>query len=113
MYLPAGYKQKRTSYLASFGVKPEDFEADDEGSFGMVDFGIWQEHWQSYIVFSNIGSQWRIGMNGPSGLDYNVLAEIWRRLKVPFADRDHIFQDIRLMESSALEQMKDNQATSD
>lgn len=109
MYLPAGYKLKREKELASYGVRPEDFDSDDEGSFGMIDCIIWPENWPSYLVFSNMGSQWRIGMNGASGLDYNVLSEIWRRLKVPFNTRDDIFQDIRLMESTALEQMRENQ----
>lgn len=109
MYLPAGYKLKRESELASYGVRPEDFKSDDEGSLGMVDYAVWPENWPSYLVFSNMGTQWRVGMNGASGLDYNVLSEIWRRLKIPFNARDDIFQDIRLMESAALQQMNDNQ----
>ena len=55
-----------------------------------------------------MGTQWRTSMNGATGLDYSALAEIWRRLKVPIANRDEVFQDIRIMENKALETMRKN-----
>ena len=55
-----------------------------------------------------MGTQWRTGMSGATGLDYTALAEIWRRLKVPIANRDEVFQDIRIMENKALETMRKN-----
>lgn len=48
-------------------------------------------------------SQWRAGMGGYYGLDLNVLPEIWRRLKVPIADRDDVFESLLLMQDAALE----------
>jgi hypothetical protein len=59
-------------------------------------------------VFCAMRSQWRSGMGGPYGLDLNVLPEIWRRLKVPPAERDEVFESLLLMESSALEQIHKN-----
>lgn len=50
-------------------------------------------------------TQWRAGMGGYYGLDFNVLPEIWRRLKVPPADRDGVFESLVLMEGSALKFM--------
>ena len=41
-------------------------------------------------------------MGGPTGLDYNVLPEIWKRLKVPKKDRDQVFDDLQEMEHTAL-----------
>jgi len=40
-----------------------------------------------------------------------VLPELWRRLKVPVSKRDDVFNDIRIMESAALAQMNENQAS--
>jgi hypothetical protein len=54
-----------------------------------------------------MGTQWRIAMNGPTGLDYGVLPEIWRRLKVPIDRRDQVFEDIQVMEAAAIEQMRE------
>ena len=55
-------------------------------------------------VFVSMLTQWRVaGMDGVRvGLDYGVLPEMWRRCKVPPAERDQVFQDLRLMEDTAL-----------
>ncbi|MNR69129.1 hypothetical protein D3C85_1941650 [compost metagenome] len=50
-------------------------------------------------------SQWRAGVGGFYGLDFNVLPEIWLRLKVSEADRDEVFESLLLMEGSALKFM--------
>jgi hypothetical protein len=52
-----------------------------------------------------MGTQWRTGMGGPTGLDYGVLPEIWRRLKVPPDERDDVFADLRVLETAALNEM--------
>lgn len=44
-------------------------------------------------------------MNGPTGLDYNVLPEIWKRLGVKKKDRDQVFADLQEMERAALSVM--------
>lgn len=50
-------------------------------------------------------TQWRTGMGGATGLDYSVLPEIWRRLKVPPGDRDDVFSGLQAIEQAALEAM--------
>lgn len=60
----------------------------------------------SLEVFEAIGTQWRVGAGGPTGLDYNVFPEIWRRHKVPICDRDQVFADIQVMERAALDVMR-------
>jgi hypothetical protein len=94
-----GYDEKE---LALFGLKPEDFAADE--------VQLWPENYLSFQVFQSIKTQWRIGMNGATGLDYNVLSEMWRRFKVLPKDRDYLFFDIQVMENAALSQMRENQA---
>lgn len=41
-------------------------------------------------------------MNGPTGLDYNVLPEIWKRLEIQKNDRNQVFEDLQEMERAAL-----------
>jgi hypothetical protein len=50
-------------------------------------------------------TQWRTGVNGPTGMDYSVLPELWRRLKVPPEQRDDVFHDLRVLEGAALEEI--------
>jgi Phage related hypothetical protein (DUF1799) len=105
--MPSGIEQKEASNLALFGLTPEDFAADEDNlAFAVV--GIWPENWLSFQLFSAMQTQWRTGMNGATGLDYNVLNELWRRLKIPIADRDYLFDDLRHMEITALNQMSEN-----
>lgn len=54
------------------------------------------------MVFQSMTTQWRMGMGGPTGLDYNVLPEMWKRLEVPKKDRNRVFSDLQEMERSAL-----------
>ena len=66
---------------------------------------VWPDNESSVRVFMALATQWRTGAAGATGFDYNVLPELWRRLKVPLADRDDVFDDLRLMEMAALDAM--------
>lgn len=57
------------------------------------------------MVFQALSTQWRIGMNGPTGLDYNVLPELWKRLEVKKKERNRVFADLQEMERAALSVM--------
>ncbi len=63
----------------------------------------WPENRQALLVFMALRTQWRTGMSGFTGLDYGVLPEIWRRLKVPPAERDDVFADLQVIEAGALD----------
>lgn len=54
-----------------------------------------------------MGTQWRTGACGATGLDYGVLPGVMRLVGVPAKDRQTVFQDIRVMESEALAVMAD------
>jgi hypothetical protein len=45
-------------------------------------------------------------MSGPVGLDYAVLPFVMRQCGVSFSDRSNVFEDVRVMESAALEAMR-------
>lgn len=53
-----------------------------------------------------MSTQWRVGMSGQTGLDYNVLPFVMRRIGVAPAQRDDVFDDIRMLEDAALETMR-------
>ena len=110
-----GRRNKKLEALAIELYTPNKLDEGNLKAFGLTvdDFGqdiieIWQENYESYLVFTCMSTQWRIGMNGATGLDYSALGEIWRRLKIPIANRDDVFQDIRIMENKALETMRKN-----
>ena len=57
------------------------------------------------MVFLAMRTQWRSGFNGPTGLDYSALPEVWKRLNVPKKKRDRVVDDLRVIESGALNEM--------
>lgn len=70
---------------------------------------MWPENWPVLRLFASLATQWRVGFNGPVGLDYQALNG-WsgRRLLagIPRADWDALFADLQIMELAALETMR-------
>lgn len=85
--------------MAAFGFRPEDMGSDE--------FEIWPDNWLPVEVFISMGTQWRTGMGGATGLDYGVLPDVMRLRGVPKADRAEVFDWVRLMEGEALSQMRE------
>ena len=82
--------------MAASGFTRADFEAEDATE-------VWPENMPAINLFSQLSTQWRTGMNGPTGLDYNVLFVCLDRLKLGDQDREWLFDDIRAIESEALQ----------
>ena len=57
-------------------------------------------------VFSMMSTQWRIGMNGATGLDYSALPFVLKALNVKKKDWGWMLDDLRLMENVALKEMR-------
>jgi hypothetical protein len=54
-------------------------------------------------------TQWRVGMNGPTGLDHaSVLADL-KTLCLPHKEASSLYEDIRHMERVALKVMREQQ----
>ena len=53
----------------------------------------------------SLRTQWRIGMSGPTGLDYNVLYHKLGRLKLADDEYSELEDAIVLMEAEALDVM--------
>ncbi|KAK74796.1 PF08809 family protein [Bordetella bronchiseptica F2] len=83
--------------LAEFGLRPDDFPA------AVIE--LWPDNVMPKVVFEAMGSQWRIGFAGPTGLDYGALAGVMRMLGVPPEQEIDVFDGVRVMESAALRMM--------
>ncbi len=53
-----------------------------------------------------MATQWRTGMNGPTGLDYVVLLALMDRLGLDAESFDDLLDDVRVMEAEALKVMR-------
>lgn len=84
--------------LKAIGLEREDI-ADNSN------FEVWPENWEPFLVFSEVSTQWRVSMNGPSGLDYNVAFKFMDLMKIGESKQLKTIRAIRVMESSALKQM--------
>jgi hypothetical protein len=71
------------------------------------EFEIWPDNWLPIEVFISMGTQWRTGMAGPTGLDYGVLRDVMALRRVPEADQPELFDWLRLMEVEALDEMRE------
>lgn len=50
-----------------------------------------------------LATQWRVGFNGKTGLDYQPLFHLLDRLQLSAAEWEETFSDIRHMERAVLE----------
>lgn len=85
------------SEMAAAGLTAEDYEDDW--------FEVWPENWQAYRIFRDLQSQWRVGLSGRTGLDYNVLFRKMDRLGLSPDDYERLEEDVRVMEFAALSVM--------
>ncbi|AEE68515.1 DUF1799 domain-containing protein [Bordetella pertussis] len=83
--------------LAEFGLRSDDFPA------AVIE--LWPDNVMPKVVFEAMGSQWRIGFAGPTGLDYGALPGVMRMLGVPPEQETDVFDGVRVMESAALRMM--------
>jgi hypothetical protein len=81
------------------GMKPEDLQQE---------IVLWATNLQSFGVFEAMGTQWRMGMGGATGLDYQALPTVMDMIGLDAEHRPAAFQDVRLMEREALHAMADS-----
>jgi hypothetical protein len=53
-------------------------------------------------------TQWRTGMNGPTGLDYTALPVIFKIRGVKKKDRVDVYEGMRIMEQAALKSIRES-----
>lgn len=85
-----------------FGLTEADY-ADENTAW------VWPCNVRAVNVFIALGTQWLVGPSGPYGLNYAVLYQKLDRMGVSHKDAEQIEEDIRILEDSALEQMRKDQ----
>ena len=80
-----------------------DWEAEQNEQGPLV---IWPEQEEVYTLFRALDTQWDYSFDGRTGFKYQVLPELWRRLRIPPERRDQVFIDLQVMERAALEEMR-------
>ena len=69
------------------------------------DVEVWPENMAAINLFNSLSTQWRVGMNGATGLDYGPLFSRLDRMKLSEQDHEWMFDDIRVIEAAALTAM--------
>lgn len=78
--------------LSCFGLSKSDYE--DEF------IEIYPDVYESFLVFKSMLTQWRVGIGGVIGLDYNCLPWVMKLHNVK--KEASALEDIRIMEATAL-----------
>ncbi|MFI8394204.1 DUF1799 domain-containing protein [Pseudomonas sp. NPDC078863] len=67
-----------------------------------VEYEVWPDNWRAFLLFEAMSTQWRVGMGGATGLDYNALPPVASMLGMKRREIPEVFQDIRVMEAEAM-----------
>lgn len=102
MYEQTSDKDETDNALAAWGLKGKSslFVATEDS------VEIWPENIEVVVLFNELSTQWRIGMSGATGLDYNVLFHKLDRLVLTNEEYQAVESDIRTMEYAALKEMR-------
>jgi hypothetical protein len=87
--------------MQASGFQPEDFDDDI--------LEIWAENLETWLLFRRLRTQWRVGVNGATGLDHNVLLQHLAARDLTAAERNAIVDDIVVMEEAAMAEMRRDQ----
>ncbi|AVD91087.1 hypothetical protein C4Q27_00865 [Pseudomonas sp. SWI36] len=80
--------------LAFLGLTLDDIEIDD--------VEVWPDAWPAFCLFEALGTQWRLGPGGPSGLDYAAIPGTAKMIGLKSRELSETFDDVRVMENEAL-----------
>ncbi len=83
--------------MEALGFDPEDYEAGA--------FEVWPENWPAVQMFLRLGTQWHVGMNGPTGLIYAALYPLLDRATTSPDEWNQLFDDVQHLERAALQQL--------
>ncbi|WP_081343582.1 DUF1799 domain-containing protein [Pseudomonas putida] len=80
--------------LAFLGLTLDDMETED--------VEVWPDAWPAFCLFEALGTQWRLGPGGPSGLDYAAIPGTAKMIGLKSRELSETFDDVRVMENEAL-----------
>lgn len=71
---------------------------------------VYEDNWPAFDLFTYMGTQWNIGMGGATGLKYEVAHGYLDRRNLAIEDYENRMDDLRIMEATALEVMRESRA---
>ncbi|HBK47904.1 MAG TPA: hypothetical protein DDZ74_00770 [Pseudomonas sp.] len=80
--------------LAFLGLTLDDMETEA--------VEVWPDAWPAFCLFEALGTQWRLGPGGPSGLDYAAIPGTAKMIGLKSRELSETFDDVRVMENEAL-----------
>ncbi|WP_454863367.1 DUF1799 domain-containing protein [Pseudomonas hormoni] len=80
--------------MAKLGLTLADIEEDD--------VEVWPDNWPVFRLFNALGTQWRTGPGGATGLDYSVVREVAILIGIKKRQIPELFPDLQVMEAEAL-----------
>lgn len=69
---------------------------------------VWPDNGPAYEIFTTVQTQWNVGMGGRCGLRYEALYPLLDRATDTPERWQELFDDVRIMEYAALQQMGDD-----
>lgn len=66
------------------------------------EYEVWPDNWPAFLLFEAMSTQWRVGMRGAVGLDYNAIKPVASMMGLKRAELTQAFPDVRMMEAEAL-----------
>lgn len=69
---------------------------------------MWPDNLPAVNVLISMATQWRVGMSGATGLDYNVLPSVFQLVGIPRKQWPDTFECIRVLEAEALAMMEES-----
>ena len=79
--------------MAMFGLTLDDIDEEVE---------VWPDNWQAFRLFNALGTQWRTGPVGATGLDYSVIREVSILIGIKKRQILEMFPDLQIIEAEAL-----------
>jgi hypothetical protein len=92
-------------YAPVAAAAPNGFDIAD---FVVENCEVWPENWPAVLLFTEMSGQWRTSMSGPVALDYTAIFMRMSMMDLSNQERELLFQDVRIMETEALKQMKND-----
>ena len=98
-------EQEKKEASSRFGV-PLDLVEEAEG-FKTEFNGIYPDNMAPVAIFVDLTTQWRVGMNGITGLDYGALPAVLSIRQIKRDDRAEIFECLQVMERATLKKVRE------
>lgn len=80
--------------MAKLGLTLADIAEDD--------VEIWPDNWPAFRLFNALGTQWRTGPGGATGLDYTSIRDVASYIGIKKRQIPELFPDLQVMEAEAL-----------